>query len=217
MKSGEVEILDESTNPPKVTTVHHPGEFTGDVSQLCGTHSIVSAVARGNCEVYEIRADSFRQIMIRCPDLADLTLQAFIARRQLLRDPKTFSGLRVIGSRYSPDTLRMRAFLARNQMPFTWLDLESEPQVDQLLARFGAKAEDTPVVAWGQKLVLRNPSNRDLAEALGLRQSIEANVRGYVSAVGRVRHWQDRRTEDTANPSAVQFHWGGAAHQLAFL
>ena len=61
-------------------------------------------------------------------------------------------------------------------MPFTWLDLESEPQVNELLARFGSKREDTPVVAWGRKLVLRNPSNRELAVALGLRQTVERTV-----------------------------------------
>ena len=98
VKSGEVEILDESTDPPKVVTTHHPGEFTGDVSQLCGALDR-HAVARGNSELYEIANNSFRPILNRCPDLADVIVQAFIARRQLLRDRRNFSGVRVIGSR----------------------------------------------------------------------------------------------------------------------
>ena len=85
-------------------------------------------------------------------------------------------GLRVIGSRYSQDTFRVRDFLAKNRVPFTWLDLEADPQVKQLLERFGVSEADTPVVAWGHKLLLRNPSNRQLAEALGLRRPLEQTV-----------------------------------------
>ena len=61
-------------------------------------------------------------------------------------------------------------------MPFTWLDLEADPQVKQLLEQFGLTEADTPVVAWGRKLLLRNPSNRELAEALGLRRPLEQAV-----------------------------------------
>jgi len=46
----------------------------------------------------------------------------FVARRQLLRQSATFTGLRVIGSRYSRDTFGIRDFLAKNRVLFTWLD-----------------------------------------------------------------------------------------------
>ena len=82
----------------------------------------------------------------------------------------------MIGSRYSKDTFRIRDFLAKNRVPFTWLDLETDPQVKQLLKQFGVSEADTPVVAWGSKLLLRNPSNRELAEALGLRRPLEQTV-----------------------------------------
>jgi thioredoxin reductase (NADPH) len=82
----------------------------------------------------------------------------------------------VIGSRYSQDTFRVRDFLAKNRLPFTWFDLESDPQVHELLKQFGVTEADTPVVAWGNKLLLRNPSNRQLAEAVGLRRPLEQTV-----------------------------------------
>src|SRR5207237_1069977 len=100
----------------------------------------------------------------------------FLARRQLLRVSGTFTGLRVIGSRHSPDTFRVRDFLAKNRVPFTWLDLEDNPEVDKLLKQFGLTEADTPVVAWGRKLLLRNPSNRQVAEAFGLRRPLEQTV-----------------------------------------
>lgn len=176
VKSGEVELLDESGETPRRVAVLRRGEFTGDVSHLTGRSSLLSAVTRGETEVYEVEADGLRQILNQSPELGDVILQAFIARRQLLRESGSFTGLRVIGSRYQRDTFRIRDFLAANRVPFTWLDLESEPEVDQLLKRFGVSENDTPVVAFGQRLLLRNPSNRELAEAMGLRQPLEPTV-----------------------------------------
>ena len=84
--------------------MHRHGEFTGDISHLTGLPAIVSAIARGDCEVYEVTGDALRRALNQCPAISDIILQAFIARRQLLRESPNFTGLRVIGSRYSPDT-----------------------------------------------------------------------------------------------------------------
>ena len=176
VKSGEIEIVDESGDTPKTLAVIGRGEFTGEVTQLTGGPSLVSGIARGDCEVFEISDEDLRHILNQLPDLGDVILQAFIARRQLLRESGNFTGLRVIGSRYSRDTFRIREFLTKNRILFTWLDLEADPQVGQLLKQFGLSEADTPVVCWGRKLLLRNPSNRELAEALGIRQPLEQTV-----------------------------------------
>ena len=176
VKSGEVEILDESGDTPRRVALLRRGEFTGDVAHLTGRPALVTAVTRTECEVYEVSADALRQLLNESPELGDLLLQAFIARRQRLREPGRFTGLRVIGSRYSRDTFRIRDFLAANRVPFTWLDLEADPEVNALLKRLDVKEGDTPVVAFGRKLLLRNPSNRVLAEAIGLRQPLEKSV-----------------------------------------
>ena len=149
IKSGQVEIRDETGDAPRVVVVHKPGEFTGEAAQLTGRPAVVTAVAQTDCEVYPVSPEALRHILNRCPDLGDLILQAFIARQQLLRESAGFTGLRVIGSRYSPETFRVRDFLARNRIWFTWLDLESDLQVDQLLKQFGVTEADTPVVACG--------------------------------------------------------------------
>jgi thioredoxin reductase (NADPH) len=176
VKSGAVEVLDESGDAPRTVAVHRPGEFTGDVAHLTGGPAVVSAVARGETEVYAVAVDGLRQVLNQCPDLSDLLMQAFIARRELVRESGEFTGLRVIGSRYSKDTFRVRDFLARNRLLFTWLDLEADPQVDKLLRQFGMTEADTPVVAWGRKLLLRNPSDREIAEAIGIRRPLDQTV-----------------------------------------
>ena len=173
IKSGEVEIVDRSGDERKTVTIHRPGGFTGDITHLTGLPAVVTAIARGDCEAYEITGDALRSVLNQCPGIGDIILQAFIARRQLLRESPNFTGLRVIGSRYSPDTFRVRDFLAKNRILFTWVDIETDPNVDRLLRQFGVTDLDTPVVACGKMLLLRNPTNRQLADAIGIRQPLE--------------------------------------------
>jgi len=98
-------------------------------------------------------------------------LEQYKARQTLIQ-----AGERDFGSRYSQGTFRVRDFLARNRVLFTWLDLENDPQVNQILKEFGLSESDTPVVACAHKLLLRNPSNRERAEVIGLRQPVEHEV-----------------------------------------
>jgi len=175
IRSGEIEILDQSGDEPTTIAIHGPGEFTGDVSHLTGTPSIFTAIALSDCEVYAIAGDLLKQVINRCPDLGDIILRAFMARRQMVRESGTFIGLRVIGSRYSPDTFRIRDFLAKNLVLFTWTDLEANPDVEQLLKHFGLTEADTPVVVCKDH-VLRNPSNRDIADAIGIHKVLNTAV-----------------------------------------
>ena len=92
VQAGEIDILDESGDTPQTIAVLRRGEFTGEVAHLTGGPSLVSAVARGDCEVYEVSAEGVRQILNRFPDLGDVILQAFIARRQLLRESGNLHG-----------------------------------------------------------------------------------------------------------------------------
>src|SRR5260370_324648 len=102
IKAGDVEIVDVSGDQPKTVTVHGPGAFTGDVSQVTGQPALVSAVARTDGEAYEVSPDALREMLNNHPDLGDLVMQAFIARRQLLTGSGGITGVRVIRSRYSP-------------------------------------------------------------------------------------------------------------------
>src|SRR6266478_9636992 len=176
IKSGQVAIVDESGDRPQRVVVHEPGGFTGDVSQITGNPAIVTAVAQGTVEAYELSQDALRQLLNHHPTMGDIILQAFIARRQLLRESGKFTGLRVIGSRYSQDTFRIRDFLSKNRVIYTWLDLEADPQVAEIIKQFGLTEADTPVVVCGQMQFRRNPSNRELADCLGLRRTLDETV-----------------------------------------
>src|SRR5262245_9885161 len=178
--SGHIDIVDELGDQPKVIATHGPGGFAGDVSLVSGRPAVVTAYARGDTDVYEVSPDALRQLLNHDPDLGDLILQAFIARRQLLRASGEFTGLRVVGSRTAQDTFRVRDFLSRNEQPFTWLDLDTDPTAKDLLQLFGLTEVDTPVVSCGRHVVMKNPKPRELAEAIGLRRMPERRVHDLV-------------------------------------
>jgi thioredoxin reductase (NADPH) len=176
VKTGAIEIVDVSGAQPTTIVVHGPGQFSGDVSHLTGNPSIIRGVARGRTEVYAVENRHLREILNQCATMSDLVLQAFIARRQLLRESGNFTGLRVIGSGYSKDTFRIREFLSKNRVLYTWLDIEKDEEVKVFLEKMGVTKEETPVVGCAEMMLLRNPSNRELADELGLRRQLEQKV-----------------------------------------
>lgn len=171
--AGAVEIVDSSGDEPETMRLHQPGEFTGDVDVLGERRALVSAVARGETEVLHIPASELNQVLSEQPVLGDKILNAFIARRELMMQAG-FAGLRVIGSETSRHTFQLCEFLARNQVPFTWLKVEDDPAIGALLQDLGVTVDDMPVVAYGDRPLLRRPSLRDLAEQVGLRSPLHA-------------------------------------------
>jgi thioredoxin reductase (NADPH) len=178
-----VRIVEHSQGEEKEITVHQPGEFTGDVDMLTGRRALFAAVAGKGCTVLKITAEDLRDVLREHSSLGDLLLKAFLMRRTLLLETD-FAGVRVIGSRWSPDTFRIRDFLARNHVPLTWLDLEQDEEVDRLLQRIGVQPEETPIILYGQDEVLRNPSNEALAEAAGFQTQADDELYDVVAVGG---------------------------------
>src|SRR5919202_4746983 len=104
IKSGELKVVDDSGGGRLSLVVHGPREFTGDLANMTDRPANVSGIARGKVEVYEISADKLKCIISTRPSLSDVILRTFIARWQFLRE-SDYTGLRVIGSRFSRDTL----------------------------------------------------------------------------------------------------------------
>jgi thioredoxin reductase (NADPH) len=97
LEAGSVEIYDTSGDSPQLLRTHEAGDFTGDVSHLTGRPAIVSGVAATPTDVVAIPSDALRELLNVCPNLGDVILKAFIARRQLVRESGMVSGVRVIG------------------------------------------------------------------------------------------------------------------------
>jgi thioredoxin reductase (NADPH) len=172
---GAVEVVDRSGDEPRTIAVHGPGQFTGDIDILTRRRPVVGAVARGETEVLGVSSSDVRRIIGERPRLGETILRAFIARREELLE-SGFEGLRVIGSGESRETFRVREFLSRNQVPFTWIDVDEEGGIGEMLNDLGVGEEDLPVVAVGGGALMRSPAIRELAEILGLRRPIRSTV-----------------------------------------
>ena len=100
------------------------------------------------------------------PLVSDKILAAFLARRAILMTGAS-AAIRVIGSRFSPDSGRVREFLVRNRIPHEWLDPDANRDVERFLEEFDIAPRDLPVVIVSGKL-LRRPTPGVLADYLGL-------------------------------------------------
>ena len=164
--AGKVASVEGHGTPEeRVISVHGHGRFLGELSLLTGEGSYYTAVAVNEGEVLAVPASRLRELVARDQGIGDLILRAYLIRRSILIG--LGAGLRIIGSRYSPDARRVRDFAARNRLPYRWLDLDGDPGAEALLAQFGVAPQDTPIVILHAR-VLRNPSNAELAAAAGL-------------------------------------------------
>ena len=109
-----------------------PGQFLGDPSTLSGRAAVVQARADEDSEVLRISPERFHRIVVEDSELSDLFLRTFLVRRSALI-AGGYGSTKVIGSRYSRDTHRIREFLTRNNQPYTFLDLEKDEGVTALL------------------------------------------------------------------------------------
>ena len=165
VESGFVAIVQGYGSEDRVITVHGHHRFLGELGLLTGSRVYLTAVVRDGGEVIQVPAECLRTVVAEDEELSNIVLRAFLARRAMLIEKG--AGVHVIGSRYSADSRRLREFLARNRAPYQWTDLEDEEEVDTLLQALSVPAGETPVVI-GAGGVFRNPSNSELAAALGL-------------------------------------------------
>ena len=166
--TGKVAVIDEGDGDGerRILRVHGPGRFLGELGLLEGQVAFFTAEAIEDGEVLVVPAERVRELVAQDPVLSDLILRAYLVRRHLLIG--LGSGFRIIGSCYSPDTLRLREFAMRNRLPHRWIDLERDQRAEQLLRSLDVAPEDTPVVIWHGEKVLRNPTNAELARIVGL-------------------------------------------------
>jgi len=80
-----------------------------------------------------------------------------------------FEGVRIISHRWSPQAHELKDFLARNQIPYQWLDIEAGPAATKLLEQMQLGTADLPVVLMPDGSHLIKPTTAELAEKIGLR------------------------------------------------
>src|ERR1700692_743085 len=181
--SGSIEVIRVSAGVETVLHVLGRGEFTGDVNLLSGRGTLIRGRAVEASTLLEVDRANLRHIMQTDAALGEIFLNAFLLRRVFLISNSIGDAV-LIGSNHSSDTLRLREFLARNGQPHTYLDVEVDPEVQAVLDQFGVPLADIPVLICRGAVALRNPSNSEAAECLGLNAGIDQGDVSDVVVVG---------------------------------
>jgi thioredoxin reductase (NADPH) len=178
--TGEVEIVRPFDAYETLVTVHGSGEFTGEVNMLSGRRSFFRARATKPGEVIELDHQQMLTLVQTDAELSDILMRAFILRRVELIAAGV-GDIILIGSTHSASTLRIKEFLMRNGHPYSYIDLERDPDVQNLLDNFKISASEIPVLICRGQLALRNPSNQQIADCLGFNESVDqTHVRDLV-------------------------------------
>ena len=180
---GAVEIALPVDGREERVTVLGPGEFTGEINMLSARRNLVRARALGDGSIVVVDREHLRALVQRDFELSEILMRAFILRRVALI-AHGGGGLVLVGSRHSARTLHIREFLSRNGQPFTYQEVESEPDVQTLLDRFHVGVDEVPVVVCESGVVLRNPTIEALASGLGLNRQLDAAATRDVVVVG---------------------------------
>jgi thioredoxin reductase (NADPH) len=180
--AGKVAVVEKSDERERVIGVHGPRRFLGELGLVTGQAVFVTAIVREPGEMLIVSQECLRKIVTQDVVLGDLILRALIMRRAVMIGLGV--GFRIVGSRYSPDTRRLREFAIRNRLPHHWVDLESDPGAEEILKRLGVQPVECPVVLVGPDRVLRNPSNAELARALGMSAPDRSEMTADLVVVG---------------------------------
>jgi thioredoxin reductase (NADPH) len=170
--SGSLEILRPSREGETLITVAGPGQFTGEANILTGRRSLARVRAREASDVIDVDRDSMLRLLQTDAEVGDIVTRAFILRRVELI-ARGLGDVVLLGSRHCAGTLRVREFLTRNGHPFQLIDLDTDAGVQELLDQYGLGASDIPVLLCRGDVVLRNPSNAQIADSLGFNDSVD--------------------------------------------
>lgn len=169
---GELEILQILDRKSTVVRVLEAGQFTGEVSTLAGRPAVVRIAARTPARVVLIPRERLLTLVRNDADLGDVFMRAFVLRRAELIN-LGLGDVVLVGSDHCAGTLRIRDFLIRNDYPFAEVDLDREPDVEGLLQQFHIALADVPVLICRGTIILRNPSNDEIADCLGFNAAID--------------------------------------------
>ena len=172
VKTGEIEIVRPFGTQETLVTIHSDGQFTGEVNMLSGRRSLVRARVTKPGKVIELDHQQMLSLVQTDAELSGIFMRAFILRRVELIAAGV-GDIVLVGSAYSADTLRIKEFLMRNGHPYSYIDLERDPDVQNLLDSFQVSASEIPVLICRGQIVLRTPSNQEIADCLGFNESID--------------------------------------------
>src|SRR2546423_3437705 len=183
IKKGHVEAVRGPGTDQLVVVQLGPGQFTGETSTLSGRPVLVRLRMQDAGELIELKREQLLSLVQTDSELSDIFMRAFILRRVELMS-MGISDTVLLGSTHAPATLRIKEFLTRNMHPYSYLDLDHDSGAQALLDRFHISVDDVPVLICRGEVVLRNPSDTEIAECLGFNEPIDQQQLRDVVVIG---------------------------------
>jgi thioredoxin reductase (NADPH) len=143
-----------------------PGQFLAEIGQLSGRVALVDGHAEGEVETLLIPPDRLRALLVAEADLGERIMRALILRRVSLIQGGI--GPVLIGPSNSSGVVGLQSFLTRNGYPHHLLDPVVDHDAAELITRYSPSPSDWPLVVTADGTVLRNPSETELARAIGM-------------------------------------------------
>ena len=180
LRTGEVEIFDLHGTKENLVATSGPRDFVGDVSMLIGGAAVISARAKGEVELIEVKAHDLRRVLAEMTLVSEPIVRAFMARRERLeRGVHGFIGLQVLGEADSPDAFRLHDFLTKNRIPHRIADPAVDHEARALCERLELAADGLPAVVMEDGArVLRRPTLLELARLAGTRKPLRETCGG---------------------------------------
>jgi thioredoxin reductase (NADPH) len=173
--AGRIAVDQPSERGDLVLAVLEAGQFTGEVNMLSGRRALARARVAEAGEVIALDREHLLALVQTDAELGEIVLRAFILRRvELIAQGR--GDVVLLGSDHCAATLRVKAFLTRNGHPYSYIDLDRDADVQHLLDRFHVTAADVPVLICRGEIVLRRPSNLEIADCLGFNAAIDATL-----------------------------------------
>jgi thioredoxin reductase (NADPH) len=181
VEAGEIEVVNPYTDERHLPSTLGPTQFMGEISFLNGGAWSMSMRTVAETRVIEVPREAMLTLMSQIPEMSDIIITVFSARRRRQLDQRD-SSLQLIGEDENRDVRRIAEFASRNRIPYSSLPLQSREA--EAMARSCAIAPAVPAVIFGRDMVVTDPTPDKVARLLGLHLDFKDDETFDVLIVG---------------------------------
>lgn len=165
LEEGEIEVVNPYTDERHLPFTLGPTQFMGEIAFLYGGAWSMALRTARETRVIEVPREAMLTLMSRIPEMSDIIITVFSARRRRQLEEQD-SSLQLIGEDQDPDVRRIAAFASRNRIPYRSLATGS-PEARAIAARCAIDPQ-RPAVIFGVGVVVAEPTPAKVAQLLGL-------------------------------------------------
>ncbi len=178
---GEIAAVDPVTGENYGNATLGPGQFFGEISFIWGGAMMLGARAVKDTRVLSVPRQDLLDLMSRIPEMSDIIITVFAARRRRLLESDRAS-LTLIGAETDRNIRSIASFAGRNRIPFRSLSLDEAEA--EALAHSCEIAPNAPAVIFGKSEPIEAPTPRKIAARLGLDMELDTETWHDVLIVG---------------------------------